>query len=174
MIEKYFSILYDAAGRHKRLIAAIILLIIIAAGFGVLFIPFSGSMESMLPADREIIRDMKFLRESDFSGKIVLSLKIKSPGHSLDELIAEADMLAQNLGEPLISKVVSGSPAGAIKDETLLFMRYAPQLVNEEDLKLIEQKLTPEKVKENLSRIYRQMLTPASCFLEPVLRADPL
>ena len=174
MIEKYFSILYDAAGRHKRLIAAIILLIIIASGFGVKFIPFSGSMESMLPADREIIRDMKFLRESDFSGKIVLSLKIKSPGHSLDELIAEADRLAQSLEKPLVSKVASGAASEAIRDETLLFMRYAPQLVNEDDLKLIEQKLTPENVKENLNRIYRQMLSPASSFLEPVLRADPL
>jgi len=174
MIEKYFSILYDAAGRHKRLIAVVILLIIIASGFGVQFIPFSGSMESMLPADREIIRDMKFLRESDFSGKIVLSLKIKSPGHSLDELIAEADRLAQSLDQPLISKVESGASSEAIRDETLLFMRYAPQLVNENDLNLIGQKLTREGVKENLSRIYRQMLSPASSFLAPVLRADPL
>ena len=174
MIEKYFSILYDAAGRHKRLIALVIFLIIVASAFGVKFIPFSSSMESMLPADREIIRDMKFLRESDFSGKIVLSLKIKSPGHSLDELIAEADRLALSLKKPLISKVESGAASETIRDETLLFMRYVPQLVTEEDLKLIEQKLTSEGVKENLSRIYRQMLTPASSFLEPVLRADPL
>ncbi|MDQ1331369.1 MAG: uncharacterized protein QG578_1637, partial [Thermodesulfobacteriota bacterium] len=58
--------------------------------------------------------------------------------------------------------------------ETLLFMRYAPQLVGEKDLILIGQKLTPEGVKENLSRVYRQMLSPASSFLGPVLRADPL
>jgi len=174
MIEKYFPILYDAAGRHIRLISAIILLIIIASGFGVEFIPFSNSMESMLPADSEIIRDMKFLRESDFSGKIVLSMKIKSPGHSLDELIAEADRLAQSLEKPMISKVESGAASEAIRDETLLFMRYASQLVNKDEFNLIEQKLTPEGVKENLSRIYRQMLSPASSFLEPVLRADPL
>jgi len=174
MIEKYFSILYDSAGKHKRLIALIILLIIIASGFGVKFIPFSSSMESMLPADSEIIRDMKFLRGSKFSGKIVLSLKIKSPGHSLNELISEADRLAQSLEKPLISRVESGAASEAIRDETLLFMRYAPQLVNENDLNLIGQKLTPEGVKENLSRIYRQMLSPASSFLAPVLRADPL
>ncbi|RPH49586.1 MAG: hypothetical protein EHM85_13345 [Desulfobacteraceae bacterium] len=174
MVEKYFSILYDAAGRHKRLIALIILFIIIASGFGVKFIPFSGSMESMLPADRTIIRDMKFLRESDFSGKIVLSLKIKSQGHSLDELIMEADRLARSLDKPLVSKVESGAVSETVRDATLLFMRYAPQLVSEEDLKLIGQKLTPDGVKESLSRVYRQMLSPASSFLEPVLRADPL
>ncbi len=174
MIEKYFSILYDAAGRHKRQIAVIILFIIIVSGIGVKFIPFSSNMESMLPADSAIIRDMKFLRESDFSGKIVLSLKIKSQGYSSDELIAEADRLAQSLEKPLISKVESGASSEAIRDETLLFMRYAPQLVSEKDLNLIGQKLTPEGVKENLSRIYRQMLSPASSFLAPVLRADPL
>jgi predicted exporter len=174
MIEKYFSILYDAAGRHRRLIASVIILIIIASGAGVPFIPFSGRMESMLPADDEIIRDMNFLRESDFSGKILLSLKIESPEHSLDELIAEADTLARTLEKPLITRVESGASSGAVRDETLLFMRYAPQLVGEDELNKIGQKLTPEGVKENLSRIYRQMLSPASSFMAPLLRADPL
>lgn len=174
MIEKYFSILYDAAGRHRRAIAAVIFFIIIASGFGLKFIPFSGSMESMLPADYEIIRDMNFLRESDFSGKVALSLKNKSPEHSIDELIAEADRLAGSLEKPMISKVESGAASGSMKDEALLFMQYAPQLVCEDDLEQIEKKLTPEGVKESLNRIYRQMLSPASSFMAPVLRSDPL
>jgi uncharacterized protein len=173
MIEKYFSLLYDAAGRHRRLIASFIVLIIIASGAGVAFIPFSGRMESMLPADSGIIRDMNFLRESDFSGKILLSLKVKPP-HYPDDLIAEADALAVSLEKPLISKVESGASSETVRDETLLFMRYAPQLIGEDELKQIEQKLTPDGIKENLGRIYRQMLSPASSFMAPVLRADPL
>ncbi|MDO9464137.1 MAG: MMPL family transporter [bacterium] len=162
------------ADKRKRLISGLAASIIIFAAIGLRFISFDNNIELMLPANPEILRSMRFLRDSNLSDKVVLSLKLKSSEHTTHDLIQAVDQLEKSLKPPLITDVISGVSKADLMQEMHLFMRYVPQLLNEHDLSKIDRQITSEGVKTSLSRDYQQLLTPGSGFVMPFIRSDPL
>ena len=162
------------ADKRKGLIYGLAAGIIIFAAIGIRFISFDNNIELMLPANSEILRSMRFLRESHLSDKIVLSLKLKSSEHTTHDLIQAVEKLEKSLKPPLITDVVSGVSKTDLMHEMYLFMKYVPQLLNEGYLSKIDRQITPEGVKTSLSRDYQQLLTPGSGFIMPFIRSDPL
>ena len=135
---------------------------------------FDNDIELMLPANPEVSRMLRFLEESTQAGKVILSLGLTSDQHTTADLLAAADDFTESFDSPLVSGVVSGIGWEDLSAETRAFLRYTPQLVGAETLAEIDMRLTPEGITEILEQHYRQLLSPASSFVAPYIRSDPL
>ncbi|MCK9417885.1 MAG: hypothetical protein M0R70_00730 [Nitrospirae bacterium] len=173
MFEKYFSLLYQFVHRHKQGVLATVLLVTVAAGAGLFFVPYEGNIDIMLPPDPEITRSMDFLRDSSLSDKIIISLALTDPSKGKQDLFLAVDELAASLQPPLFTSVITGvSVADAMEEFSVL--QYAPQILGEEDLAAIDRQLTPKAVSEKMQAIYLQSLRPESVFMTSLSRTDPL
>ncbi len=162
------------ADKRKRIISVLAAGIILISAIGLRSISFDNNIELMLPANPEILRSMRFLRESNLSDKVILSLRLKSPEYITHDLIQAVDQLENSLKPPLITDVISGVSKADLMQEMHSFMRYVPQLLSEQELSKIAKQITSEGVKTSLSRDYQQLLTPGSGFVTPFIRSDPL
>lgn len=160
--------------RTKALIFIVSLIVIAASVTGIFFISFDNDIELMLPDNAGIRRSMRFLRESNFSNKIIISLGLNDSAHTETDLIREVDRLAQSLNPPLISDVMYSVSESETAKEMIDFLKYTPQLTDEKTLEKIDSQLNDNGIKSILQKNYRQLLSPSSMFITPILRSDPL
>ena len=174
MFDKYSS-RPGAQNRKRRwLIASIAGVIVAVSVAGLRFVSFDNNIELMLPESEEIKRNVRFLQDSHISDKVILSLNIVSSQHTTSDLIGAVDRLTSDLNPPMITEVVSGISEMNGVEAIDNFLKYVPQLITEEDLSRIEEKISPAGVKESLSGYYRRLLNPSSTFIKPFVRSDPL
>ncbi len=131
-------------------------------------------MELMLPDNDEIRRSMHFLRESNFSDKIIISLGLNDSAYTETDLIREVDRFAQSLKPPLINDAMYSVSESETANEMFDFLKYTPQLTDEKTLEKIDSQLNDNGIKSILQKNYRQLLSPSSIFITPILRSDPL
>jgi len=174
VFNRYFSTTFDRFYERKWIIVGIVAIVTIVAGIGLKSVSFDNNIELMLPCDDDIRRSMRFLRESNFSDKVIISLRLESHDHTIQDLIQAVDRVSERLGPPYITEVVKGVSGTGLMEEMLSFMKYVPQLTGEKALLRIDKKITPEGVKASLRRNYLKLLTPASIFMMPFVRSDPL
>ncbi|MFO7667046.1 MAG: MMPL family transporter [Desulfobacterales bacterium] len=160
--------------RTKALILIVSLIVIAASVTGIFFISFDNNMELMLPDNDEIQRSMRFLRESNFSDKIIISLGLNDSAYTETDLISEVDRFAQSLKPPLISDVMYRVSESETANEMFQFLKYIQQLTYEKTLEKIDSQLNDNGIKSILQKNYRQLLSPSSIFITPILRSDPL
>ncbi len=142
--------------------------------FRLFSVPFDNNVEVMLPRDAEFSRSLRFLRESNFSDKIVLSLHLRGEGKTTADLIKAADQLKNGLRAPLVEKIEEGIVENEVLDDIKEFLAYVPQIVTEEDLSAVEKEITPKNVKERLKQGYKNMLSMNSMFMKYFIQNDPL
>lgn len=174
MFDDHSVRLYNSIQRNKWLVAVLAAAIIIAAVIGLKSVNFDNNIELMLPGNDEVYRSIRFLRESNLSDKVILSFGLKSSEYTTKDLIAGVKKLKESLGPPLVTDVISGISENNVVEEMLELLKYAPQLIDERNLLLIEKQINPSGVKESLQNNYRQFLTPASTLIIPFIRSDPL
>jgi uncharacterized protein len=159
---------------HKKMVTGMLGLVILASLFGLKFVQYNNNIETMLPMDKQVQQSMRFLRESNFSDKLVISLRLNDPIHTTGDLIFATDQLAASINSPLVRQVTSGINSGNFMPEMIFFLQYLPQLTDSDSLAKLKNQITPQGIKERLAFIYHQSLTPQSSFLMPFLRSDPL
>jgi predicted exporter len=159
---------------HKKLIIGLLGLLILTCLIGLKFVKYNNNIELMLPADSQVQQSMHFLRESNFSDKLVISLKLNDFQHTTNDLILATDELISSIDSPLVKQVIGDISSSNIMQEMIFFLQYSPQLLGPESLTKLKNQFNPVGIKERLSFIYRQSLTPGSSFIMPFLRADPL
>ncbi|MFA5394205.1 MAG: hypothetical protein WC338_07130 [Candidatus Ratteibacteria bacterium] len=160
---------------NRWLVFALFLFVIVASFVGLRFVSFDNNIELMLPRDKDVLRSLRFFKESQFSNRVVISLGLKSSSSNIDDLIRATDSLAESLKSPLITEVINGIPQETnTVSEMMGFLRYAPQLLDKQTLAAAEARINPEGVKECLRNDYHKLLTPAGTFLAPFIRFDPL
>ncbi len=174
MFDDWFSLVFDACSRRRRLILGLAAVLTGAAALGLASISLENDLESMLPGDDRVRQSIRFLQESRFSADVVVSLGLRSPDRSSTDLVEASVRLERLLGPPLVTGVVSGVSGGDMVDGMLSFLERVPELIDEGALSRIDRQLTPEGVSESLRRNYRQLATPASAFMVPFIRSDPL
>jgi predicted exporter len=161
--------------KRKGLVIGLLGGLIVASVIGLKFVKYNNNIEVMLPQKASVQNTMRFLREANFSDKLVISLKLNNKLQTTQDLIFAADQLAASIkSSPLIKQVVSNVSSGDMASEMVTFLKFAPQLSGADDLSKIESQITPDNVRERLRVIYLQSLSPAGSFLMPFLRADPL
>ncbi len=173
MLERFFSRGFDLALAHKRLVLVFVALVTAGAVFGLSLIRYEGSVELMLPPDKDVVRSMQFLRDSSLSDKVIISLALVKPDKDKKDLFAAVDQLAASLEPPLFAKVTSGvSMAGAMDEFSVL--QYGPQVLTEEELFSLNAQINGPSVEAKLKQIYLQTFRPESVFTASLSRTDPL
>lgn len=173
MFDRLFSRSYALACRYRPVVLGLVLLATVAGGVGLWSVRYEGSIDRMLPPDPEVTRSLAFLRESNLSDKVIVSLALTDPVASRQELFRAVDRLAASLQPPLFTKVVTGVNVAGAMDEFAM-LRYAPQVLGPPDLAAIDRQLTAETVAEKLRAIYLQALRPESVMMSSLSRSDPL
>ena len=174
MFDRYFSIISGFVSRYKRLIIITVIALVILASWGVVFIQYDNSIELMLPKDKDVALSMRFLRNSHFSDKAIISLGLNSQEQTTQDLVLAADKLSRELKSPLITKVTIGITGDNPRGEVIDFLKFSPQLINSEELIKIDQELNPQGVNAALKNDYHKLLTPGGAFMMPFIRLDPL
>lgn len=173
MVDRYLSRGFDFARNHKRLVLLLVAAATGAALLGLSFIRYEGNIDLMLPPDKDITRSIHFLRDSNLSDKIIISLANTAPDKDKKDLFLAADQLAAALKPPFFTKVMSGvSMADAMEEFSVL--QYAPQILSGEELAAIDLQLTAPVVSDKLKNIYLQSFRPESIFTSSLSRTDPL
>ncbi|MFA6411182.1 MAG: hypothetical protein WCW53_00690 [Syntrophales bacterium] len=171
----HLSRIHDLVQTRKGVVIGLLVVLIVASLIGLKFVKFNNNIEVMLPQKAAVQNTMRFLREANFSDKLVISLNLNDESRTTQDLILAADQLAASLNSsPLIKQVVSIVSTGDIASEMVDFLKFAPQLSGADVLSKIGSQITPDGVKERLKFIHRQSLSPGGSFLTPFLRADPL
>ncbi len=174
MSGNYFSRIYDFIQARKSLVFGLLGIGIVFSIIGLKFVKYNNNIELMLPRDVEVQNIMRFLREANFSDKLIISLKLKDQKHTTQDLIAASDGLAAAIKSPLVTEVLGSVSTSNVMSEMTSFMKYTPQLLGPESLAEITARITESGVKDRLKFVYRQSLAPGSSFMMPFLRADPL
>ncbi|PKL52642.1 MAG: hypothetical protein CVV37_00135 [Nitrospira bacterium HGW-Nitrospira-1] len=172
MFDRYFDLLSGFMKGNRKFVLVGVIFLTLAAVAGLLFVQYDGNVDMMLPPDRDIDRSMSFLRDSNLSDKIVVSLSLTSEEAGKKDLFNAVDQLAASLSPPLFGKVTTGFSVANVMDG--FFLNYAPQILTEKDLTAIDLRINTASVSEKLKRIYIQSLKPESVFMTPMFRADPL
>src|SRR4030042_6977811 len=103
MLSNLYDILHNFIRRYKFLVFGFIGVILLLSALNLPTIRYDNEIATMLPAHQGIVRDMRFLRESGFSNKVILSLSLASPSKTTADLIRAADALAGALPGPLVT-----------------------------------------------------------------------
>ncbi len=172
MSEGLFSRLFGWVALHKRLVAAALLAIVALCAAALPRIHFENNIETMLPRAPAIQRNMQFLREAKFAGKVVISLEATA-GVTTEELLAATDRLAGQFGPPLVNRVTTGVAGMDIGAEMVGFLRYTPQLAGPQSLGGIKGELEPSGVEKRLKKIWAGMLSPSAMVMGQFYRIDP-
>lgn len=155
----------------------------ISIGIGIVFlgclgafntISFDDNFELMLPGDRVFVRGISFLRESQLSGQVVLSLRLDGPSKSFSDLVVAADLLAEKIRSPLIDEVVTGKSLQEQFGDVGEIIQLIPSLLSEDDLKTLEERLSDKEIEKSLRAIYLRAMNPASGGGIGLSRSDPL
>jgi len=160
--------------KNIHLVIGLLALIILCSLIGLKFIKCNNDIELMLPSDPSVQQSMNFLRESNFSDKLIISLKLKDTQHTAAELILATDQLINSIHTPLVKQIIGNISTSNFMQEMIFFLEYSPQLFSPANLFKLQLSLNPAEIKERLGFIYRQSLTPASSFTLPFLQIDPL
>lgn len=173
MFDRFLSRAFELVRAHKKPVLLIVAGVTAAALFGLSFIRYEGNIDLMLPPDKDITRSIQFLRDSNLSDKIIISLALTTPDKGKTELFSAADQLAAGLTPPLFTKVMSGvSMADALEEFSVL--QYAPQILGGDELKSIDSQITAPVVSAKLKQVYLQSFRPESIFTSSLARTDPL
>jgi predicted exporter len=173
MLERFFSRGFELALARKRLVLVLVALVTAGAVLGLSFIRYEGSVDLMLPPDRDVTRSMQFLRDSSLSDKVIISLALTSADRDKSDLFAAVDQLATSLEPPLFARVLSGVSMADAMDEFSV-LQYGPQILTEEELGSLDAQLNGPAVDAKLKQVYLQSFRPESVFTSSFSRTDPL
>jgi predicted RND superfamily exporter protein len=173
MFEHYFSLAYESLKRRKKLVLWLIAVLSVLASVGVFFVRYESSIDIMFPDDRGIRRSIDFLRDAKLSDKVVVSLALTDPSKREKDLFRAVDQLAARLVSPLFTKVTTGMSVQNSGNE-LSILKYAPQILGQQDLQRIDGRLSSDGVSEQLRGVYRSAMKLESVFTNSLVRSDPI
>lgn len=174
ILDTGYARLFDAVEKTRWWCVTLVALVLIGALLAASRLEFDNQVETVLPGDEEVLRNIRFLRESNLSDTIMVSLRLVSEENDLGALIPVADAFADSLTPPMISKVDRGIPQGDLIRDMLAFSDYSAQVVDAAALKHLDSQLNEEAVRDRLRGLFKQMMGPSSAAIVPFIRSDPM
>ena len=113
---------------------------------------------------------VRFLYEADLAGKVVISFE----SDNREALVAAVDSFASSVGPPMITGIMAKISNANMMQDMLFFFRNAPQILDEDDLTELSNRLNPDAVNDSLKKKYLQLLKPGGAFMSGLIREDPL
>ncbi len=173
MFDACFAWVYVRMARRRRCVTFVFLALTALALWRLPYLKLDNDMEGMLPARPVIIDSLRFLRQSGFSDKVILSLSLPDSRTDSVELTAAVDRLAATLPGPLITEVVAGMPTGDLMADWAAFLPLIPQIADSAHMAEMRRNLTGQGIEQQVGAVYRRLLAPGSS-MGRLLAADPL
>ncbi len=171
---KLFADCYIYLQKRRGWLVLALLLLIIASGWNLVQLKVEESIVAMLPDGKSrVANDFQLLQRAPFARKLVIHLRATEAVES-QQLLAATGQMRDALPVELFNNPLSGP--GEIK-ATPLFRElgsYLPLLASGEDLRQIEQQLTPKQVDHSIATDLAQLLQPQGIALKEKIRRDPL
>ncbi len=168
-----FIRVFNRLRTRRRAVALGVGLLLLGCAAGLLLVPLEHSIEVMVPAGSRSQEAMRFLRELDFSAKVVLSFS-QDDGADRMELFEAVDRFADSLDSPLILNVLETVDDKQLINDLSFFFGNMAELYGARELGMLENQLTPAGVERALRRKYIQLLKPEGSFMSSLIRSDPL
>lgn len=169
-----FATLYDLFAKRSGwlLVGYAVFAVLSVSCF--LFIQQSENIESLLPdtAGTEVRRDFNWLQKAPFARKVLIDLHAQ-PEVTAEKLKKTATSLHAAVS-PYFTKVLSGPPLEVQHDLPALLLQALPNLVTENDLALIEQRLQQHSIRQQLTQLREQLFTPQGWMTKQQMQRDPL
>ncbi|MFP4027650.1 MAG: hypothetical protein ACLFWL_07665 [Candidatus Brocadiia bacterium] len=162
---------------YRRPLAVIIGLVTVAllSLLGLKTIPYEGGLVAMLPEGSRGRRTVEFLRDAQFADKVAVSITAEDPDSGVADLIAVMDELRGQLVDSSLIRRVQTLPGGKnMMKELVFFLDHAPELLSENDLEGLENRLSQEKIQKRIRECYVKLARPEGSFMQEILRRDPL
>jgi len=169
-----FGSLYTRfAQRPIRVLLAYTLFAVLSGGC-FLLIQQSENIESLLPdnAESQVRRDFDWLQKAPFARKVLIDLHAQQ-GITAQQLKECAEALSDDI-TPFFTKVLSGPPLQVQHNLPQQLLQALPNLVNEADLTLIEQRLQRGALQQRLTTLREQLFTPQGWMTKQQMQTDPL
>jgi predicted exporter len=169
-----FRHLYNYFSGRRAALFLVAAAIIILSGVSLKYIRLSEDIKSMLPDNqKEFSVDFELLQHAPFTRKIIINLKDNSNG-DFTELAGIADRLANAMTPQLFTGVVTGPTINQDMDIYNWLIRNLPNLATDKDLEDINNVLTTQNIREQLTDNYNSLFSPEGWFLKEFIKTDPL
>ena len=168
-----FRKLLSASHAHPVRLVAVVAALLAASGAVLSFADFDSDLTTMLPNNDRLKRGVRFLRTSQLSESVLVSLGLTSPDRGIDDLKIAADEFAPSLDSPLIKRVDYRFTGSLSFDELARLSAYLPQFFTEEARADVEARITPDGIRKMLRGHYKQLVSPASSVTSGLMRVDP-
>lgn len=174
MFDRYAGRLYDYLEKRHRAVRLVLLILVLASLASLFLVRYESSMDDILPRDEAITRTMNFFRNSDVTGKVVVSLGLTGPDKGTGDLLPVVDRTAASLDRSLFPEVQTGLSEADAAEGMEEMLRDIPGMMTRDDLAWIESRISRKHVSEKLRSTYLQLLRPEGMFLGSIVRTDPL
>jgi len=169
-----FERAFNFIGKNKIIVFTALAVLTGLVGVGLSKARFDSDVFLMLPQDPGLQRDIEFLRESNFSDTVAVSLGLEDAGRTLEELVSAGDVFQGALGAPLVTSVKGSLPQTDILADLAVFMRYLPQTFDSSDIEDLGSKINADYIRQRLGAVWRQALMPSVSLAMSFSRIDPL
>ena len=143
-----------------------------------------SSLEPLLPGTSDAAGMLAFLRDSTFSTKAVLWLhlpvneqsenSVRDENEDLPKLLDVANQIEAKLDPALVTGVMRPPREADAIEEAMGLLGHVGELLSEDALAQVEQKLTPDALKKRMRENYMQLMKPEGMFFQSIIRKDPL
>jgi predicted exporter len=175
MIYQLFLRSLTGVTRHRTRILFFLLLLIPVSLLGLTRIRLGTNIEAMLPADKDVVQGIEFLRTAGLSDTIALSVTPAHSGIALSSLFGQLDRLGDDLAKlPLVDAVTLHPPVENVVRDITSFCHYTPQLIDIKGVPDLEDRLKPATINQAVNSMFNQLLSPGGGFALPFFRNDPL
>ena len=169
-----FDRLFDYFTRHRIILYSATITVILVSLIALKNINLTEDIRPMLPdGSSDAAIDFQFLQQAPFAQKVVINLKSGS-GVDQNALVAAADNLAGQMGQPYYTRVVTGSELPSPSEILPWLIKVIPILTTEKDIQRIAGLLTPEQINNRLREIKKKLNSPEGWALKTLLQEDPL
>ena len=171
----WFDRLHSFLAKHKAAMIVVGVVLFAASIFAMTKTTYSDDILALLPVSEVVREHMRFLKESDVSDKVALTVSMKNAASTTHDLIAESALFSKRLTTlPDVAEVTDGLPS---KDLAAVFPAIAgrvPSTFSEEDSVRARGLVTDDSISERVRTAYKMLLNPASGAVAPMVRQDPL
>ncbi|OQY19039.1 MAG: hypothetical protein B6I36_05370 [Desulfobacteraceae bacterium 4572_35.1] len=175
--------LYTFFAHHTRLLLLGYLCFVVVSIICFSRVQRQENIEALLPDTdgTTVRRDFNLLQQAPFARKILIDLHyadtedIQSTAIDNDNKLKQAAVeLCKALQKPLFNSAIYAPPLSKKHRLDKLLLQVLPNLVTEDDLNKIEQRLTDKSITGQLHKLRDQLLTPQGWWSKRNIRQDPL
>lgn len=186
MSRDYFNFvgsIYDFWHSRRKLLFALVALVLMAIGLYSVNVPISHDIESMLPdKNRDFRNDFELFSHAPFARNILISLEVANQPDqkpamddiSFESLTRAADKVTDSLGPPFFIQAVSGIDQTQKLKIFEWIYAHLPNLINDEDIDFLENKLSATSIDHQLQDNIKVLHSPESLVLKQLVLKDPL